>query len=408
MHRIKLFGKLIVQPASALVEIKSRQPYLFGIMLALISAVIYRSGETGIFRDLRFLIFSRSRGGALPLLLWGIVPSVLREIVPLVLLAGLFVPLGIMIVNFLDPRGTLGIVLRKEYLGVLACIVYSWAAANVLMAAPAILLFNSRHELYSQALFFAPLPYFGLLAVLAFREGLRVSTARAVVTAFLAIVTVPALLLGTRVLFSFVPFIILIWFVILMRGYLSDILAAQRARANFRRNLEAATLNPADASAHYNLGLIYQSHGETEDAINSFERAIEIDPDEIDAAYQLAKIKRDQAMYGDAISLFDRVVRYNMDYAQSEVWREIGSTYYGANQLEDAREAFERFLANRPSDAEGKYRYGLTLFRLGRVDDALGQMQGVIETVKTSPAYKYRIERRWMIEAQSFLRSQSA
>ena len=54
------------------------------------------------------------------------------------------------------------------------------------------------------------------------------------------------------------------------------------------------------------------------------------------------------------------------------------------------------------------YRYGLTLHNLGRPQEAATQMQAVIEAVRTSPAYKYRAEKRWMNEAQSFLRSQSA
>lgn len=408
MKRIKLFAKLIVHPTIALAEIKAGQPYLSGLLLAVTTAVIYRSGVTGIFRDFRFLLLGQSRGGVLALLIWDVLPAILREVVPLILLCGLFVPLGITIINFLDPRGTLGVVLRNEYRGMLACITYAWAAANLLMTLPALFFFDTRHEFYELALFFAPLPYFGLLTVLSFREGMRVTTTRAVLASILALVTVPALLMGTTILFSVVPFFFLIWFVILMRGYVADIFAAQRARARFRQNLEAATLNPADASAHYNLGLIYQQQGQMEDAVQKFERAIEIDPAEIDATYQLAKIRRDHGRYADAITLFDRVVRSDMAYCQNEVWREIGSTYYSAGQYEDAREAFERFLNQRPSDAQGRYRYGLALYKLGRVEDALGQMQGVIETVKTSPAYKYRMERRWMIEAQSFLRSQSA
>lgn len=408
MNRMKLLIAVIVHPARALAEIKESQPYVTGLLLALSSAIVYHSSASGIFRDLRYLAIRPWRGGAFMLILWGVLPAILREVAPLILLCGLFVPLGIAIVNFLDPRGGLGIVLRNEYRGMLACVAYSWAAANLLMTLPALLLFDSRHALYSQALFFAPLPYFGLLTVLTFREGMRVTTKRAIVTSVLALVTIPALLLGTTILLSVVPFFFLVWFVVLMRGYVADIFAAQRARARFRQNLEAATLNPADASAHYNLGLIYQQQGQIEEAAESFSRALEIDSMEIDAAYQLAKIRRDHGRNSEAISLFDQVVRYDMAYSQNEVWREIGGTYYGAGQYDDAREAFERFLAERPSDAEGKYRYGLTLFRLGQVEQAVYQMKGVIETVKTSPAYKYRIERRWMIEAQSFLRSQSA
>jgi hypothetical protein len=34
-------------------------------------------------------------------------------------------------------------------------------------------------------------------------------------------------------------------------------------------------------------------------------------------------------------------------------------------------------------------------------------MQACIEAVKTAPAYKYRAEKRWLNEAQQFLRSQA-
>jgi hypothetical protein len=35
-------------------------------------------------------------------------------------------------------------------------------------------------------------------------------------------------------------------------------------------------------------------------------------------------------------------------------------------------------------------------------------MRACIEAVRTSPAYKYRADKRWMDEAESFLRSESA
>jgi tetratricopeptide (TPR) repeat protein len=201
---------------------------------------------------------------------------------------------------------------------------------------------------------------------------------------------------------------LLILVIILLRNLLGDMVSAQRAREDFKRNLEAATLNPADSSAHYNLGLIYQQRRQYEEAKTSFARAIEIDPEETDAHYQLGRIAREEGRLADAISHFDEVVRRNPEHSQTEVWREIGHTYFQAGQYEDARAAFERFIDKRPSDAEGRYRYGLTLHQLGRMDEAAAEMQACIEAVRTSPAYKYRAEKHWATEAQSFLRSQGA
>jgi len=152
--------------------------------------------------------------------------------------------------------------------------------------------------------------------------------------------------------------------------------------------------------------LIYQQRRQYQEAKASFERAIEIDPEETDGHYQLGRIAREEGRLADAINHFDAAVTRNPAHSQSEVWREIGQTYFQAGQFEDARGSFERFLDKRPSDAEGRYRYGLTLHRLGRTEEAAAEMQACIEAVRTSPAYKYRAEKRWASEAQSFLRSQ--
>ena len=74
--------------------------------------------------------------------------------------------------------------------------------------------------------------------------------------------------------------------------------------------------------------------------------------------------------------------------------------------MSDARAAFERFVSRRPSDAEGLYKLALTLDALGRRQEARERMQDVIEAVRTAPIYKYRLERRWLVEAEAFLRNQ--
>src|SRR6185295_16395705 len=108
------------------------------------------------------------------------------------------------------------------------------------------------------------------------------------------------------------------------------------------------------------------------------------------------------------INHFDAVVTRYPEHSQHEVWREIGNAYLDAAQYQDARAAFERFIDKRPSDAEGRYRYGLTLHQLGRYDEAANEMKACIEAVSTSPAYKYRAEKHWASEAQAFLKAQGA
>jgi tetratricopeptide (TPR) repeat protein len=181
-------------------------------------------------------------------------------------------------------------------------------------------------------------------------------------------------------------------------------MGTQRAKAAFKQNLESATLNPADASAHYNLGLIHQSRGELDQARERFERALQIDDGEIDASYQLGRIARQQKRYGEAIQNFEHVVTRDPAHSQHEIWREVAATYIAAGQFEDARNALEQFLEHRPSDPEGLYLMGRAHAGLGHKREATNLMQACIEAVKTAPAYKYRASKRWLNEAQQFIK----
>jgi len=248
-----------------------------------------------------------------------------------------------------------------------------------------------------------------LSAICAVREVFRITVLRAtaisVVGLVLALFISPlwALLLSP-ILAS--PFLLIILF-LLIRGYISNVTRSQRARESFKQNLEAATLNPADASAHYNLGLIHQQRGELEAARERFERAIQIDEEEVDAHYQLGRIARAQKRFADAIKNFEQVVARDRSHSQHEIWREVGATYIAAEQYEDARNAVEQFLEHRPSDPEGLYLMGRAHAGLGHRREAASSMQACIEAVKTAPAYKYRADKRWLNEAQQYLRTQS-
>jgi len=361
----------------------------------------------------------------------------------LLFLALVFVPLLIVFANLFDRRASVGLALRQEYPAVATAISYALAAAVVVgfvavaaarysgveawfqhgsrqffelgiaqnQVSPEVAtLLMEQSELTGSLMLMlsAMLPPFALWAVAAAREALRLTWGRAVVvvvaSGVLTITISPIISFLSALLAS--PFL-LVLLVLFLRGYLNELAGHQRARAAFKQNLEAATLNPADSSAHYNLGLLYLQRKEVNEARDRFRRAIEIDADEIDAHYQLGRISREQGRDADAIKHFEQVVERDDRHAQHEVWREIGATYLAAGQFADARDALARFLDRRENDPEGLYLMGRSLAGLHLPGDAAAAMRACIEAVKTAPAYKYRAEKRWLNEAQQFLRSQA-
>jgi len=199
------------------------------------------------------------------------------------------------------------------------------------------------------------------------------------------------------------PFLIVL-LLFLLRDRIDDLLRHRRSRESYRRHLEVATINPADASAHYNLGLLCLQQGDLVAAKASFERAVAIDSREIDAHYELGRLAREENRPGEALTHFEQVIAQDPAHAQHEVWREVGQVYYAAGQNSDALAMLDRFLQQRPSDAEGRYWRGMVLDRLGRRDEAVSEMHQCIDAVRTSPSYKYRHEKRWLTNAENFLR----
>jgi tetratricopeptide (TPR) repeat protein len=373
----------------------------------------------------------------------GFFSALTEPAMPVMLIAFVLVPILTLIANTFERRGSFSVVITQEYAQVAASLFYVLTIANVFAIIMAAVVHYSgmqaqsipdmiqlwdrwrsklpegqevtelverikQPEVISDQLFRMPrYIVFAIGTVLAVKDAFRLSAVRALGVSFIAYFPTTFLFAIVSALLSSVlgsPFL-LFFLVMLLRGYFSDIMGSHRAKAAFKQNLESATLNPADASAHYNLALIHQSRGELEAARERFERALKIDDGEVDASYQLGRIARQQKRYADAIQNFEHVVARDPAHSQHEIWREVAATYIAAGQFEDARTALDQFLDHRPSDPEGLYLMGRAHAGLGHKREATSLMHACIEAVKTAPAYKYRASKRWLNEAQQFIKS---
>lgn len=421
-------------PARGLREVRDRAPLSAVALMALVSQIVYA-------------LVAQSLAGVSPLRIFGpgfVLRLCFQSALSLLLIAGVLVPLIAFVANVLERRGRFGLLLQQEYASLASTFLYALVIANLVTVPVAIFFhFSGIQASYvaqtvqsaSQVDNWTRLPLefreqlkvalqdgsvvaaglfrsvklflFLIATVFSVREVFRTSVLRAVTISAVALVIALFIsplwaLLLSPVLAS--PFLLFVLFM-LVRGYVSGMLRSQRARESFKQNLEAATLNPADSSAHYNLGLIHQQRGELEAARERFEKAIAIDAEEIDAHYQLGRIARQEKRYADAVQHFEQVVSRDPSHSQNEIWREVGATYVAAEQFDDARDALERFLEKRPSDPEALYLMGRAHAGLGHRREAASLMQACIEAVKTAPAYKYRSDKRWLNEAQQFIKS---
>jgi tetratricopeptide (TPR) repeat protein len=304
------------------------------------------------------------------------------------MVVALYAPFTLLLLTIFEPIGSFGVAFRRDFGPFLACLLFAWTAARVPVALAALL---HPGFLVTLALWLGSLAYFTALAAVASRVVFgagRGAAMGAAALGWLAIFLTPFL--------GFVASPFLLYFAWqYFRGDVGDVLWSFGARQSFKRYLAAATVNPRDADAHYQLGLIHLQRRQMEEAKQRFLKAVEIDPRDPDPHYQLGKLARAEKRYEDALRHFEAVVKRDPKHASHEVWREIGATYLDSESWAEAKWALAKFVEARDHDAEGLCRLGVAQARLGEKDAARESFRRAIESVDTSPRYIRRQAGSW-------------
>lgn len=322
-------------------------------------------------------------------------------------MAILYIPCLILLVAGSGVNASFSVLLRRDYGPLLTCGLMAWAAAHLPFTLAGFALEPLQlSEKTALGLWAGGAICFGLLMALGLRMlfGIKYSKGLLLVSIAALSFSIQAKLFATVSPYLFSPFLLFYAFS-MFRGDIGDIGFSLRQRQGFRRSMEAATINPRDAGAHYQLGLIYQYRRQYGEAISRFENAVKIAHDETDAHFQLGRIAREQGRLQDAINHFSVVLDQDEKHAHNEIWREIGATYLGASMFSEAKDALDKFIDRRPYDPEGLYYYGKTLEQLEQRDEAREIFNRCVEAVKTMPSYRYREQRKWDKLARERLKS---
>src|ERR1044071_3669800 len=196
-------------------------------------------------------------------------------------MAILYIPCLILLVAMSGVNASFSVLLRRDYGPLFTCGLMAWAATHLPFALAGFVL-PSVGSKPALGLWAASAICFGLLMALGLRMLFGINYSKGLVMVSVAALSfaAQAKLFSTVSPYLFSPFL-LFYAYQMFRGDIGDIGFSLRQRQGFRRSMEAATINPRDASAHYQLGLIYQYRRQYAEAISRFQRAIEIDNDEI-------------------------------------------------------------------------------------------------------------------------------
>ena len=373
---------------------------LAAVLLALLASTVLRYGLLAGLAALGSAPVSSPSVAAPPPPAWPLL-MIVSAFGPVATVAGLvflYLPATLLLITLFDRVGSFAVALRRDFAGLLVCTLSAFTVAFLPVGLLGLVV-GLRAPVRLALLAVAVLGFAALMVVaLQTACGADLSPA-------LATVALSWLSFGLQgfLLFLASPWILFFGYRA-MQGQAADVLGGLGARRSFRRYLEASTLNPRDADAHYQLGLIHLQRRQLREAAERFRRAVEIDPGEIDAQLQLGRIARQEGRWEDSIRHLEAVLSRDPQHASFDAWREAGAVYLSTGAFAHARTVLERFVENRPYDPEGLYRLGVAYKALRETEKARSLFERSIESARTAPDHRQREVRPWRREAERELR----
>jgi tetratricopeptide (TPR) repeat protein len=134
--------------------------------------------------------------------------------------------------------------------------------------------------------------------------------------------------------------------------------------------------NPQCWMAENNLGNFLAQQGNTGEAMNYYQRALEIKPDYAEAHYNLADAFARQNQPDFAIEHLEAAVRINPQYVKAR--NNLGVALLGAGRLDEAVSQFERVLELNPRSIATRVNLAVALNKQGRLDAAIASVQRAV------------------------------
>jgi tetratricopeptide (TPR) repeat protein len=153
---------------------------------------------------------------------------------------------------------------------------------------------------------------------------------------------------------------------------------------------EVTRRQPKYADIHNLVGLCLSLMEKTEEALASFDRAVELNPQYVEALVNRALTLNDLGRYDEARDSFELAAEADFEQGVGRFpsvlagrlankHMEIGDLYAVGGALKDAAKQYRRALRLRPRFADIRNRLGRTLLDLGDTDGAVKELEQTLE-----------------------------
>ena len=193
-------------------------------------------------------------------------------------------------------------------------------------------------------------------------------------------------------LFSFWGWLIILF--ILVPLY-KDKIGYVNRRRSFLRSQQSALMNPRDANARYQLGLIYLKGKKYKGAERYFNESVDIDNTNPEYYFVLGKTLQYRKKFQDAIEAYLQALSLDKHKGYGDIQLGLGNCYFGLKKLSDARVWFEKAIESNTSLAESYFKLALTCEKLGDRNKIKSLLQECKSVSSHSPAFLKSRNRKW-------------
>jgi tetratricopeptide (TPR) repeat protein len=145
--------------------------------------------------------------------------------------------------------------------------------------------------------------------------------------------------------------------------------AAHGSFEDAQRYLNAAeSLNPDSVSVLLAAGLLHQTTGQYEKALEDFRRVHDLEPSNADAFLRSASVYYRLDMYGKAIEDYRKAIELEPEYYKP--YQKLGAFYYYRGRYLEAAEQFQKTIDRAPGLFEAYTDLGAAMSDLGRNQEA--------------------------------------
>jgi tetratricopeptide (TPR) repeat protein len=136
-------------------------------------------------------------------------------------------------------------------------------------------------------------------------------------------------------------------------------------------------LDPKNASAWSNKGIVLYDMGKYDEAIQAYEMAVELDLNYAEAWYNKGIALAKQRKYTEAIQAYERAIELDLNYAKA--WNNKGIVLYDMGKYDEAIQAYEKAIGINPQDAKAWNNKGIALDDQSKYDEAILAYDKAIE-----------------------------